>query len=346
MGDTIVWTSALKAGQGLVRRTALLPAQKFSHGGKVIDVRADDLEEMARNLRAGAMGAERMVTLAHPEDEDLAATPAVGWIIAATAKVEMHDGRAVLMADIRWLEQMAADIDAEKYKYISPVFTNAYTDQSGAQLGWGLLFAGVTNTPHWTDQPGLLAKFAEQFFAKKTPEDTTMDEKKNEEMIVKLTAQINDQAVAFEATKAELTTAKAETEAAQKRIAALEQNEKVSRGQALIMKFQASGHLQAKHLTGSDGKPTALAALAVSDPVLFSDVVNTFTPVVLSTVAMGANGDASDSDKTMAEKACAITTAFCVANPDIKYFQVADMGMKAAEQGKTIALVGGKPVLK
>jgi hypothetical protein len=336
-------TVALKSGQGLVRRTALLPAQKFSHGGRVIDVQPDDLEAMAENLRSGAMGPERMVTLAHPDDADLAATPAVGWIIAATAKVETHDGKAVLMADIRWLDQMAADIDAEKYKYISPVFTNSYTDQSGAQLGWGLLFAGVTNTPHWTDQPGLLARFARQFFAKNKPEDTTMDEK---EMIIKLTAQINDQTVAFAATKAELATAKAEADAAQKRIAALEQNEKVSRGQALIMKFQASGHLQAKHLSGSDGKPTALVALAVSDPVLFADVVNTFTPVVLATAPIGANGDAADEGKTLAEKACAITTAFCVANPTVKYFQVADLGMKAAEQGKSLAIVGGKPVLQ
>jgi len=277
-----------------IKRHPILAAMDYEYQGRSILVTDATLQSMVALLQSGDLGPERPVTIAHP---DMASSPAVGWIIAASAAVEPgDDGKAYLAADIRWSDRAMAMIEAEEYGYISAAFTMDFRDMLGSQRGPALLGAGIVNDPHWKTQPML----QEQFEASLQP--PTQGDNKMEEQLKELQAQIAALAAAIaeiqkamagdekpaedkepaeapapapemqakmQAQEQQLVAFKASNSAMEKRLQAIEAERKQERGNALIEKFTAAGHIKEKHLFDAEGKPTRLQTLAYDDPQSF-----------------------------------------------------------------------------
>jgi len=100
-----------------------------------------------------------MVTLAHPKADKLDETKAQGWIMSGSAEVSTYQDTVALYCNVEWLPGMEKAIENKEYGFISPVFSMRHIDEQGEDIGPALLFAGVTNNPHWTDQPELWEQF-------------------------------------------------------------------------------------------------------------------------------------------------------------------------------------------
>lgn len=333
-------------GSPLSRRTALLAADHYVQGGKEIDVTPEILATMAKNFTSGVLGAKRAVTLAHPDD--MSAAPAVGWIDCASAMILDIAGKPTITAIVEWCADMAKAIDDKAWGYISPVFTGAYTDQNGQEQGPAILFAGVTNDPHWTSQPGLLAQFCAHGAR---GEESMSDLAKgnaapnaaNGDELVKLTARLDDVQAKFAAATTELAEARKRADSAEARIVAIESERRVEQGKHLIARFTAEGRIQEKHLV-KDGKPTALATMATDDPVKFEAIVGLMdpAPVAKNQAAVGEEGEDGDAEKTIEEKAVKLATAFCAEHKGLRYIDVSVAAMQAARAGKALTLINGK----
>lgn len=312
-----------KASKPNIRRHALLPAMKFSKGGKDIDITTENLNSIVALLKGGTLGEKLMVTLAHPHGEQLTAAPAVGWIMCKSAEVSAYKDTQALYADIKWLPEMAADIESEKYQYISPVFTDDYVDQSGNERGWALLLAGVTNTPHWTDQPGLWQAFTKALDSAQLKEvemDSNVQDKAKElsatlaakdkeiEALKASMAKYQENEKANQAKVTEFSTQYAEQMSKVKELTAnleaVMKERRQERGDNLIAKYQASGHLLHKHLNTTDGKHTSLWQMAYEQPEKFEEIVNLMAPVVTNDTNNGAtNGRIEMSDEDLVKAA-------------------------------------------
>lgn len=93
--------------------------------------------------------------------------PASGWI----KSFEYVDGVGLCSSDFNWTAQAQGFIDAEEYKYLSPVFS--YTPQGDIT---GLLCVALTNTPNLDELPALLAAAAQDLFIQNSNEDDLMPE--------------------------------------------------------------------------------------------------------------------------------------------------------------------------
>lgn len=65
--------------------------------------------------------------------------PAAGWF----KEMEWRDGQGLYLLNVRWTKTAQAHIDADEYRYLSPVFT--YDPQTGEVLR--ILMAALTNKP-------------------------------------------------------------------------------------------------------------------------------------------------------------------------------------------------------
>jgi len=139
---------------GNVRWHPVLPALRFEQAGIVIDVKSSDLANMAKVFSSGLSGPRLPVTLGHP---DLDSSESQGWII--DLEVRDHEGNPTLFAAVDWLDEMAGKIDNKKFAYLSPVFSQGWTDEKGDEQGAALFAIGVTNSPHWKTQPELWNQF-------------------------------------------------------------------------------------------------------------------------------------------------------------------------------------------
>lgn len=94
--------------------------------------------------------------------------PAAGW--CTTGKFEYVDGVGICSTAWSWTPQAAAQIAAQEYRYLSPVFMH---DDAG-QI-FALLHASLTNTPNLDNLPeATLAAAAQDFFNQQ--QDSKMDE--------------------------------------------------------------------------------------------------------------------------------------------------------------------------
>ena len=93
--------------------------------------------------------------------------PASGWI----KSFEYVDGVGLCSSDFKWTAQAQGFIDAEEYRYISPVFS--YTPNGDIT---SLLCVAITNTPNLDELPALLAAAAQDLFIQNSQQDSTMDE--------------------------------------------------------------------------------------------------------------------------------------------------------------------------
>lgn len=92
--------------------------------------------------------------------------PASGWF----KKLEWREGVGLFAVDVEWTDPAAAAIDADEYKFISPVFLY---DVSGQVTT--LINAALTNTPALDGMDEAMLAAASLLAATST-EDTTMDE--------------------------------------------------------------------------------------------------------------------------------------------------------------------------
>jgi hypothetical protein len=291
-----------------VQRVALLPARPFVKGGEQITVTREILDAMVALTRSGLLGTRCMVTLAHPEDPSSA--PAYGWQLCHTAAVDMIGDEPAYAVDIEWMPVCKDDIGTS-WGYVSPCFTFDYVDQYGQHRGPAMLQAGLTNTPHWTDQPGLWATFTarinndgesrntkeatmagmdpaaaaklmEELQAKQAEYDTLKAQyEESEKVLADLKAKLAEatgQAVAAtEQAAAQGAEMKAVMSALQDRLTTLEGENKAIKGKAMIDKFTAEG-LQHKYLFTPDGKPTKLHGLAITNSDLFVELATNMLP--------------------------------------------------------------------
>jgi hypothetical protein len=277
-----------KAAPGKTKRHVLLPARHYEQAGRSFDVTVEHIEQMAAGFSI-----RRPVTIAHP---DLASAEAVGWIVALS--VGQHDGAPALVADIEWLGDTAAAIEARRYGFISPVFSLEHKDEAGRDVGAKLVAAGVTNSPHWSsDQPELWAAFCAALgdtndAADAAREDDDMKDLEQakarvqelEASVASLTADKDKLAAALEAQTAEVAKFAAQNDEHAK----LRDQVRQMRAEQRIAKM--SHKLLDRHLT-ADGKPTELALAALEDSEdLFAFMCSLIPEPVDNTTQVGGQG--------------------------------------------------------
>ncbi|AKU21880.1 phage protease [Massilia sp. NR 4-1] len=86
--------------------------------------------------------------------------PAAGWF----KKLEWREGVGLFAIDVQWTNRAAAMIEANEYKFISPVI--AYDDKTGDVIG--LLMAAVTNNPAIDGMEEVLIAAASSYFTTTT----------------------------------------------------------------------------------------------------------------------------------------------------------------------------------
>lgn len=96
------------------------------------------------------------------------AAPASGW--ARAGKFEYVDSVGLCSAEWKWTAKAADHIEAEEYRYLSPVLL--YT-KTGEVVG--LLNAALTNTPCLDVLPEVLLAAASQVFYVQQPEESSVD---------------------------------------------------------------------------------------------------------------------------------------------------------------------------
>ncbi|MZI89707.1 hypothetical protein F6X50_11465 [Dickeya dianthicola] len=93
--------------------------------------------------------------------------PAAAWFHA----LEWRDGEGLFAVDVQWTKTAAAMIDADEYRYISPVFSY---DKSGRVRQ--LLHAALTNTPALDDMEAVILAATSLLMAATTTNEDSMDE--------------------------------------------------------------------------------------------------------------------------------------------------------------------------
>ena len=90
--------------------------------------------------------------------------PAAGWLKEFT----YIEGVGLCSTDFKWTDKAQGFIDAEEYKYLSPVFSYTKTGEVT-----GLLCVAITNTPNLDELPALLAAAAQDLFAQNNQQETS-----------------------------------------------------------------------------------------------------------------------------------------------------------------------------
>ncbi|RSN77903.1 phage protease [Acinetobacter haemolyticus] len=90
--------------------------------------------------------------------------PAAGWLKTFT----YIEGVGLCSTQYNWTDKAQGFIDAEEYKYLSPVFTYTPTGEVT-----GLLCVALTNTPNLDELPQLLAAAAQDLFAQNNQQETS-----------------------------------------------------------------------------------------------------------------------------------------------------------------------------
>lgn len=106
----------------------------------------DDLDRIVSNWRGDVV-----IDYEHASHSpDAAAAPAAGWVTSVT-----RDG-TVLYGEVMWTDRATGMIDADEYRYLSPVFDLYALDaNSGNPIGAKLVSVGLTNTPFMDDLEGV-----------------------------------------------------------------------------------------------------------------------------------------------------------------------------------------------
>lgn len=97
------------------------------------------------------------------------AAPASGW--AKAGKFEYVDSVGLCSSEWKWTAKAAGHIEAEEYRFLSPVILYLKTGEVV-----GLLNAALTNTPSLDVLPDVLLAAASQIFHVQQPEESTVDE--------------------------------------------------------------------------------------------------------------------------------------------------------------------------
>jgi phage I-like protein len=118
------------------------------------------------------------------------AAPAAGWIEKEPISLKAENGN--LYAKIKWTDEAKKRIEADEYRYLSPVFDPNYIDPvSGASRGWALHSVALTNKP-----------FLEELFANKSKNQP--NNKEDRLNIEELTAALEAEKSARSAAESEL----------------------------------------------------------------------------------------------------------------------------------------------
>lgn len=98
-----------------------------------------DLRQMRRNF-TGPTVIDYEHSSHDPEADE---APAAGWV----TDVFIEDD--TLMGTVEWTERAAEMIDADEYRFLSPVIVKNRTDKSGASIGTELVTVALTNIPFY-----------------------------------------------------------------------------------------------------------------------------------------------------------------------------------------------------
>lgn len=174
----------------------LLPAGSFSSRdgrpgpGKSWTLTDDMGHAIAAELASIAAGAAFLFDYDHQTlraAENGIEAPAAGW---ATA-FEWRAGQGLFATDVRWTEAAKARIDAQEYRYVSPVLTY---DAAGNVTG--VLMAAITNYPGLLGMQPLAAALQAVF----DRHNSTQEPHPMNELLKKLLARLGLDATADEAT--------------------------------------------------------------------------------------------------------------------------------------------------
>lgn len=122
----------------------------WGHHSVPHELTAKDLRQMRRNF-TGPTVVDYEHSTHDPEAEE---APAAGWV----TEVFIEDDR--LMGTVEWTDRAAAMIDADEYRFLSPVIMKDQTDKEGNSIGTELVSVALTNVPfydHLNGEDGVAA---------------------------------------------------------------------------------------------------------------------------------------------------------------------------------------------
>lgn len=117
--------------------------KKLMPDGKSIEfsITRETLEQIVDNFNHKIRGTDIALDFAHKSDEE-----AAGWF--KSLSIEDDAKGANLFADIEWTTDGYAAVEGKKFRYLSPDFAFAWTDnETGTKYGATLFGAGLTNRP-------------------------------------------------------------------------------------------------------------------------------------------------------------------------------------------------------
>lgn len=154
-------------------RVQLLPAGEFrARDGRPHDVPAWRMDAAIAQRLIADLNARNTDVVIDYEHQTLysalngQAAPAAGWL----KNVEWIEGKGLFATDARWTARARQMIDAEEYRYISPVFKY---DSTGAPVR--LLHVALTNDPAVDGMDDLQTRVAAKFSIDDDPEDSAVN---------------------------------------------------------------------------------------------------------------------------------------------------------------------------
>lgn len=148
---SLVFADQPNAEDGLSAPFAVLHTGTFKRGDfGELKVTEADLDRAVENF--ASLTHDEQGNPEAPIDEDHAFSkgqkaPAKGWIKSLAREGDK------LLARVKWTPEAADAIRSGAYRYISPEFTPTWKDQQGADKGFALLAAGLTNRPFLKSLP-------------------------------------------------------------------------------------------------------------------------------------------------------------------------------------------------
>lgn len=111
--------------------------------GKSVEIKItrETLAEIIKNFHDEVRGIDLAIDFGHRSDEE-----AAGWIKNLT--LETHGHETQLWAEVDWTPDGKAALSGKRFRYLSPDFAFAYTDnETSEKFGATLFGAGLTNRP-------------------------------------------------------------------------------------------------------------------------------------------------------------------------------------------------------
>jgi hypothetical protein len=344
---------------GTIRRHPMLSTGTYVKHGIEFEITKDRLEQMVVNFTSGKIGPKRPVVAGHPDQHwDHDKEPAVGWMLSSTADVSKYGDGYALFIDVDWNKKTEQQIKNKEFGYISPVFFSNWKDHNtGEDMGWSMRFAGITNDPHWLDQPELWAAFSASIHtdvatkANNNNRSNRMNLDQALEKVGSLTAENKALHGQVTSLKADLENSKTEGAAfsaklkssneatelintelkeAREKADKLESEKKTSAGDALIAKFTASGHIQEKHINNE-----AFKQMAYDEPEKFESIVAMFSATPPKSTPQGSPNDQTPVIDDPGEKALEMAKNYCQKNKDAKFEAAYFSAKKAIAENRT-----------